>query len=540
MTKVADTIGHALRSTAAVNRDAIAIVDGEQRLTFGQFDALVDDLARSLASLGVRGGDHVAVWMTNCTTWAAVLGACARIGAVLIPVNTRLKSEEVEYILRQSDSTVLLMMDNYWSIDYFEMLREIVPELPVSSPGNLSASRLPALRAVVSWNDSRAPGIMTMSEFVARGKAESLAGSIDANVDPASPVLVVYTSGTTGYPKGAMHSHALLKNAANIGRSLHMEPGNVILGHMPFYHIAGPISGILPMMAIGCKLVIMDQWKADDALVLMVREDVTHFSGIPTHFIDLLAAHRRNPCKLPSLKTSWIGGAAVTPDVVSAMHDELGFKRLQAIYGMTETMGATVVSGFDDPLSIACENKGRIIGDYEIRIVDPRTGAAYPEGAVGEVLVRGEIVMLGYYKRPEETAEAIDADGWFHTGDLGWVSLEGYLQVTGRLKDMFIVGGSNVYPSELERILQGHPAIKQAAVVGVPDPRLGEVGFAFVQLENGSTLNTDELQAFCRSNMADYKVPRHFRLVDEFPLTATNKIQRFMLSEEASRSVAAK
>lgn len=200
------------------------------------------------------------------------------------------------------------------------------------------------------------------------------------------------------------------------------------------------------------------------------------------HYIDLLGAHRRSPQALPSLKTSWIDGAAMTPDVVSAMRDELGFKRIQAVYGMIETMGATVVSGFDDPLSVACENNGRIIGNYEIRIVEPKTDVIHADGIVGEILVRGEIVMLGYYKRPDDTARVIDSDGWFHTRDLGRMSPEGYLQVTGRLNDMFIVGGSNVYPSEVERILQGHTAIRQA-VVGVPDSRLGEVGFAFIQLE---------------------------------------------------------
>jgi fatty-acyl-CoA synthase len=291
------------------------------------------------------------------------------------------------------------------------------------------------------------------------------------------------------------------------------------------------------MAMLGCTLVTLAQWVPDEALDTIERERVTIFGGIPTHFIDCLDAIRRRPRDVSCLRSAWIGGAPVTPDVAMAARAELGLSSLQAVYGMTETTAATVFSEHDAPLSVLCENKGRPIGEFEVMVCDPATGLPRPVGEVGEVRVRGHLVMQGYYRNPQATAEAITPDGWFRTGDLGEFDAEGYLKITGRLKEMFIVGGSNAYPAEIERLLQGLPEIRQAVVVGVPDRRLGEVGFAFVQLHEGATLDATALRARCRDLMADYKVPRHLAVMADFPRTSTGKIQRSVLQALARERV---
>jgi fatty-acyl-CoA synthase len=507
-----------------------------ERWSFAELDRRADALAHGLAALGVNRGDPVAVWLTNSPQWVVCWMACARLGAILVPVNTRFKRDEVAYILRQSEARVLIAMDRYWEIDYLEMITAMVPQIAAATSGAMHCEDLPALRAVVVWKDLGQPvmrGMSSLSALQAEGERRLAAGQVLPEANPADPVIIVYTSGTTGHPKGAVHSHAILRNAANIARVMRIGPEDVILGHMPFYHVAGAFTAVIPSVMLGCTLITLPQWVPDEALATIEREKVTIFGGIPTHFIDCLDAIRRRPRDVSSLRSAWIGGAPVTPDVAMAARSELGLRSLQAVYGMTETTAATVFSEHDAPLEILCENKGRPIGEFEVAVVDPVTGQALAAGQTGEVRVRGHLVMLGYYRNPEATAEAITPEGWFRTGDLGEFDAQGYLKITGRLKEMFIVGGSNAYPAEIERLLQSQPQIKQAVVVGVPDRRLGEVGFAWVQLHEAQSVDAATLTQACRAAMADYKVPRHIRFVDDFPRTSTGKIQRFVLAQQA-------
>lgn len=532
------TIGEALRGTARRFPDRAALVGMGTTVSFAELDRAADEVAHGLRALGVARGDQVALWLTNCPEWVVCWMACTRLGAVLVPINTRFKPDEVEYILGQSDARVLIAMDRYWDIDYLGMIRAMVPELAAATPGALTSARFPELRAVVLWGELESPGTTHLAALRRAGAARMAAGDTLAPVDADDPVIIVYTSGTTGHPKGAMHGHVVMRNAANIARVMHIEPGDVLLGHMPLYHVAGAFTACIPTVLLGCTLVTMPQWSPDEALEVIERERVTIFGGIPTHFIDCLDAIRRRPRDVSCLKSAWIGGAPVTPDVAMASKTELGLRALQAVYGMTETTAATVFSEFDAPLEVLCDNKGRPIGDFEVIVADPIQGHALPVGAVGEVRVRGHIVMKGYYRNPKATAEVITADGWFRTGDLGVFDEAGYLKITGRLKEMFIVGGSNAYPAEIERLLQGIAEVKQAVVVGVPHRRLGEVGYAFVQLHEGATLSAEALVALARPMMADYKVPRHVSFVDEFPRTTTGKIQRFVLQKQARERIA--
>jgi len=533
------TIGDALRMTAKRCPDRTAVVGMGTRLSFAALDRAADEVAHGLRALGVVRGDQVALWLTNSPDWVVCWMACTRIGAVLVPVNTRFKPDEVAYILSQSDARVLIAMDAYWGIDFLGMIGELAPGLAQSQPGALQCAPLPQLRAVVLWNDVQAPGTTHLHALRAEGARRMAAGETLPAANPDDAVIIVYTSGTTGHPKGAMHGHIVMRNVANVARVMHIEPDDVILGHMPFYHVAGAFTEVIPTILLGCTLVTMPQWVPDEALDTIERERVTIFGGIPTHFIDCLDAIRRRPRDVSCLKSAWIGGAPVTPDVAMAAKQELGLKALQAVYGMTETTAATVFSEFDAPLEVLCDNKGRPIGEFEVAVVDPASGRSLAAGEVGEVRVRGHLVMKGYYRNPTATAEAITPEGWFCSGDLGVIDEQGYLKITGRLKEMFIVGGSNAYPAEIERIVQGLPEVKQAVVVGVPDRRLGEVGYAFIQLHEGQTLAPEVLTARCRALMADYKVPRHVRIVDDFPRTSTGKIQRFVLQQQARERLAA-
>ncbi len=527
------TIGEALSRTAQRFPDRTALIGMAQRVSFFELDRAADEIAHGLRALGVGRGDQVALWMTNCPDWVICWMACTRLGAVLVPLNTRFKLDEVAYILRQSDARVLIAMDAFWGIDFAAMITELAPELATSAPAALACAPLPALRAVVLWGDKQLAGASNLQTLRAEGARRLGAGDRLPPADHNDPVIIVYTSGTTGHPKGAVHGHVVMRNAANVARVMHIEPGDVILGHMPFYHVAGAFTACIPTIMFGTTLVTLAQWQADEALATIERERVTIFGGIPTHFIDCLDAIRRHPRDVSCLKAAWIGGAPVTPDVALAARAELGLRSLQAVYGMTETTAATVFSEFEGPLDILCENKGRPIGEFEVSVCDPITGAALAVGEVGEVRVRGHLVMQGYYRNPQATADAITADGWFCSGDLGVFDQAGFLKITGRLKEMFIVGGSNAYPAEIERIIQGLEQVKQAVVVGVPDRRLGEVGYAFVQLHEGASMQRTDLLNRCRALMADYKVPRHVRFVDDFPRTSTGKIQRFVLQKEA-------
>lgn len=529
------TMTQAFRRSVQLYPERDYIVGMGQRFTFRAFDALVDRFAAGLLSLGVRRGDKVAIWMTNCPYWVMCWLATARIGAVLVPINTRYRTAEAQYILEQSGACALVTMDSFWGFDYLGMIEEMAPGFRTQEPGKTQSAALPALRSVIVWADP-VPGTLAIDEVCARGDMATLPAA-ESQVQPGDPVIIVYTSGTTGNPKGAMHSHIVLRNAMNMARWMHIESGDRILGHMPFYHVAGAIGCICTSILQGGTVVTMSSWEPGEALRTIAGEKVTIFGGIPTHFIDLLDHPDQPDHDTSCLKSAWIGGANVTPEVAGAAREKLGLTSLMAVYGMTETTASTSMSRFDDPLEIACDNRGLPIGQFEVKVCDPTTGNPMPTGEDGEVWVRGHLVMMGYYNNPAATAEVMTADGWFKTGDLGQFDAAGYLKITGRAKDMFIVGGSNTYPAEIERHIALHPAVKQAAVVGVPHRRLGEVGYAFIEVSEGAQVTPEEIIAHCRGRIADYKVPRHVRIVAEMPRTATNKIQKFVLAEQARRDV---
>jgi fatty-acyl-CoA synthase len=531
------TIAQQLDLTAAEHGHREAIVAGGRRLTWTEVRDAARGLARGLMAVGIQQGDHIAVWLPNQPEWILTWFAATYAGAVVVPVNTRYKTEEVRYILGQSEARMLVMRESFLGIDYLAMLHDLCPGLPETGGGGAA---LPGLRSVVLAG-SAPPGARTFAAL------KSSAGDVSeqelderaASVDPEDRTIIVYTSGTTGHPKGAMHGHRILRNECSIAEYLDIDAESRALGHMPFYHVAGGFSAVLPALITGSALVLMERWDPTEALELIERERISVLGGTPTQFIDLLRHPRRGQLDLSSLRTGWIGGATNPRAVIEGVIGEIGMKGLLPVYGMTETTSVTTYPHPDDPLEVRLSGKGAPISDFEVKVIDTKSGAELDAGGKGEICVRGHVVMQGYYNDPEATGASIDPDGWFHTKDLGVLDEKGYLSITGRVSDMFIVGGSNAYPAEIEAALSEHPDIVQACVVGAPDDRLGEVGYAFVECRPEAAVTEQDIISFCKGRLANYKVPRRVMFLSSWPQTATGKVQRFRLKEMAAERPAA-
>ncbi len=531
------TIGDLIREAARKYAALPFIIQDGKRQSFSEFDHEVDRLCAGLLRLGIKRGDHVAIWLPNIPEWILVFAACARLGAVAVPVNTRYKTEEARYVIEQSDAKVLVMLPSMWGIDYCGMVLEMAPDLPQQDAHALRLERFPKLRNILVLAEEPPPGMLTLSGAMTESIEE--VRQAEAQVSPQDLLLICYTSGTTGKPKGVMHNHGVIRQSTKVGLAMHAEAGGKVLGHMPFYHSAGLFMALIPAISLGLALVPMVQWDPDLALDLIKRERITLFGGIPTHFYDLVEEERLRNADTTSLKAAWIGGSAVMQETFEKIKRSLRLERLLSTYGMTENTISTSFNAWDDPPEICCRNMAPILADCEVRIVDPETLRDVPTGKEGEIWCRGETVMIGYYKDPDATRQAITADGWLRSGDLGTLDERGYLTVTGRLKEMLKVGGTNTSPIEIEQQLAAHPGIRSSVVVGVPDDRLGQVAYAFIQPAATSAPTAEEVIAFCKARMADYKVPRFVVFLDEFPRTATGKIQRAVLARQAHDAVVA-
>jgi fatty-acyl-CoA synthase len=539
------TLGLALRRSGVRWPDQDFFKTTEGSITFSQFDKQVDRFSQSLLTLGLGRQDHVAVWLGNSLEWALTFCACARIGAVLVPINTRYTASETSYILAQSDAKALVMTSALYGLDYLNMLEQIAPSLAEAEHDLLELKELPALKRVILTEPGHATVqaisvsplpvyAVHLESLMQQAQAHKQLQAAELAVSVEDVLLICYTSGTTGKPKGVMHNHRVLKQATRVGLALDLKPGGRILGHMPLYHVAGLYMGFVPALTLGACFVNMPQWETARALDLLEQERITAFGGIPTHFVDLVNHPSVMQRDLSSVENAWIGGSPVMQATFEKFKTVLGLKQLMSTYGMTENTISTSFNRLTDPIEVCCQNRAPILGPSEVKIIDPVTQQEQPRGSVGEIWCRGETVMLGYYKNPEATRATITIDGWLKTGDLGRFDTEGFLSVTGRLKDMYKTGGTNVYPAEVEQFLVQHPAIAIVAIVGVPDARLDEVGFAFIQTHPGMQITHAELRAFCKGKLADYKVPRYLKLLDEIPRTTTGKVQRSALLELAS------
>ena len=502
-----------------------------RRWTFAQVEAGVDRAARGLLSLGVRPGDKVALWLLNRPEWIEIAFAVMRIGAVLVPVNTRLRTDDVAYVLEQSASTTLILAERSGPIDYLAMVRELAPV-----DGGPGPSRLPTLRSVVVLGDGPRPGTVAWTDLLERAATvtpAALAARAEA-VDPEDLAFLMYTSGTTGFPKGVMHSHRMIRNVTDRAFRLAITEHDAIMMYLPLFHLFAFSEGMLTSMVSGARQVLTEGFDADESLALIESERATVLHGFDTHYKELIEAHGRKARDVSSVRTG-IFAAGMASSTPVARRARALFGPLVSGYGMSEFGVGVAIGSLDSTEEQSCEASGYPAPGYEIRIVDPVTARDQPPGVAGEIWVRGYTVTRGYYDKPEATAAAIDAEGWMHTGDMGLLRADGHLRFVGRYKDMLKIGGENVDPMEVEAYLMGHPAINLAAVVGVPDSRLTEIGVAFVRCEPGQPVTAAEVDAYCRGRIASFKIPRHVLFVDDFPMTSSGKIQKVKLREEAAR-----
>ena len=506
--------------------------DGRRR-SFAELAAGVDRVARGLIGLGVRAGEKVALWMVNRPEFIEAMFAVMKIGAVLVPINTRLRTEDTAYILGQSDSVALLIADRSGPVDYLGMVKELAPSL---RGGAVSEDRFKHLRLVVSAGDAPRAETLYWTAALAAGDAVDAAArrARAAAVDPDAIAFLMYTSGTTGFPKGAMHGHAIVRNLVDRAFRMAITPADTIMMYLPLFHLFGFSDGALMSMVTGARQVLTETFDPDESLALVEQERATILHGFDTHFKELMEAHERSPRDVSSVRTG-ILATGMSSSVPIARKARMRLGRFLSGYGMSEFGVGAALSALDSTEEQCTEASGFPAPGYEIRVVDPLTGADQPAGVPGEILVRSYMTMHGYYGKPAETAQALDGDGWLHSGDMGVLRADGHLRFMGRYKDMLKIGGENVDPMEVEAFLMSLAGVNLAAVVSFPDARLSEVGVAFVRRESGHALTDAEVLAQCKGRIASFKIPRHVVFVDDFPMTSSGKIQKVKLREEALR-----
>jgi fatty-acyl-CoA synthase len=533
------TIGQVLRETAvrSPDNDAFVFMESGERTTWNEFDRQTDRLAKSLLALGLRPGDHFGVWATNVSQWVRLQFATARIGVVLVTINPSYRPAELEYALRQADVRGLALIDAYRSMNYFDSLLEVCPELRDCRPGQLHSDRLPELRWVIALRGRPGPGMVAWEDLPGRSDEvtdEELV-TIENGLAPEDRINIQYTSGTTGSPKGATLSHRnLLLNAWYAAECQRFTAADRICIPVPLYHCFGCVMGTLCSATHGSAMVFpSESFDAGATLRAIEEQRCTVIYGVPTMFIAQLE-HADYPQRdLSSLRTGIMAGSPCPIELMKRVTEEFGAREITIGYGQTELSPLLTQTHPDDPLELRVGTVGRPIPGVEVKVVDPETGDDLGDGQQGEICGRGHCVMIGYYNQPAKTAEAIDADGWLHTGDLGVREPNGYFRVTGRLRDMIIRGGENVYPREIEERLYQHSAVEDVQVVGVPDRRLGEQVLACVKLRDRQSATETELHNFCAESLARFKVPRYWKFVESFPTTVTGKIQKFRIREQA-------
>jgi len=531
------TMGQVLRETARKfpTHDAVVFPQLDRRWSWQQFDADVDRTAKGLIALGIQHGEHLALWATNVPEWLLLQFATARIGVVLVNINPAYRPFELEYVLKQSDSVALMLVEKFKTSDYFAMLGEICPELSTTKDGLVRSEKFPKLRRVVALGNSQPttmlswPALMAMADQVS---AEQLAERERA-VSCDQAINIQYTSGTTGFPKAAMLSHRnLLLNAYYVGHCQRFTEQDRLCIPVPFYHCFGCVLGTLGCVVHGAAMIIPAEYFQPAAtLEAMEKERATAVYGVPTMFIAQLQCPTAEGRDLKSLRTGIMSGSPCPIEVMKQVSAKFGVPELTIAYGQTEASPVITQTRCDDDVTLRVETVGRPLPGWEVKIVNPENGEQLPDNQQGELCARGHGVMLGYYRNPEATASAIDVDGWLHTGDLAVRLPNGYYKITGRLKDLVIRGGENIYPREIEEFLFTHPAVEQAPVDGVPDPKYTEELCAWIKLRAGKTATEDEIRQYCKAKLAHYKTPRYVRFVDSFPQTVTGKIQKFRIRE---------
>jgi fatty-acyl-CoA synthase len=534
---IGDTIG--VHFDKAVERwperEALVVRHQDIRWSYRDLQREVDALAAGLLALGLEPGERIGIWSHNNSEWVLTQLATAKAGLILVNINPAYRLTELEYALNKVGCRALITMPSFKTSDYVGMLRELAPELDRAEPGRLDAGRLPALRTVIRMGGERTAGMLNFADIAGlagdrhRRDLAELAGRLQFD----DPINIQFTSGTTGHPKGATLSHHnILNNGFFIGEAMRLTEQDRLLIPVPLYHCFGMVLGNLACLTHGAAIVYAGE--AFDPLAVLETveaERCTALHGVPTMFIAELGHPRFKEFDLSSLRTGIMAGSPCPIEVMKRVVAEMHLGEVTIAYGMTETSPVSFQSSTRDPLEKRVSTVGRVQPHLEVKIVD-REGRTVPPGTPGELCTRGYSVMRGYWDDPARTDEVIDAAGWMHTGDLATVDAEGYCNIVGRIKDMVIRGGENVYPREIEEFLYRHPAIHDVQVIGVPDPKYGEELAAWIKLKPGQTLSAEAVRAFCQGQIAHYKIPRYVKFVDGFPMTVTGKVQKYVMRQQ--------
>lgn len=537
------TLGDLLRDIAKRHPKKEAIIYSvypelglDVRWTYPEFDQKVDDLARGLLAVGIRQGDKVAVWSSNVPEWILLMFATARIGGILVTINTNSTPRELEYVLKQSDAKALFLMPKYRTMDYIERFEMVVPDLADQKPGQLEIPQLPELKiaAIMNARGEKRGGYWLFEDIVEKGHKipESEMLTVAAKVKATDPVMIQYTSGTTGFPKGAMLSHKGILNNTRIwylilglsDKTIHVNP-------MPFFHTGGCVLGILGPVSVGATLVPLLEFDPKKVLEVIHKEKATFGGSVPTMILGYLSHPDLKNYDLSSLELFISGGTNVPIEMSKRVKQEMGAE-IRVVYGLTEASPVITQTLLNDPPEYQFQTIGRPIPHVEVKLIEPGGDETVDIGEVGEICSRGFGTMLGYYKMPDKTRETIDEEGWLHTGDLGVMNQDGYINIVGRTKDMIIRGGENIYPREIEEMLMGHPKIQDAHIIGVPDLKWGEQVCAVVKPRPNMTITQEEVKEFLTPFLAHHKIPKFVQIVEDFPLTGSGKVQKFKLREQ--------
>jgi fatty-acyl-CoA synthase len=539
---IGETIGRHFDRICAAHgsREALIVRHQGVRLTYSELRQQVDALACGLLRLGLSPGDRVGIWSQNNLQWVLTQFATAKAGLILVNLNPAYRRRELEYALRKSGCRALILSPRFKGSQYLDIINALLQELPGSEPGNLRSTELPALKGVIRLGEERTPGMLNLDDLMVCPTAHELAAleTIGAALQFDDATNIQFTSGTTGSPKGATLSHHnILNNGFFIGEALKLTPADRVCIPVPLYHCFGMVLGNLACLTHASAMVYpAEAFDPVACLETVAQERCTALYGVPTMFIAMLDHPDFGRHDLSSLRTGIMAGSPCPVEVMRRVIEQMHMGEVTIAYGMTETSPVSFQSGTDDPIERRVGTVGRIHPHCEVKIVDSH-GHIVPRGTAGELCTRGYSVMLGYWDDDALTAEVLDRSGWMHTGDLAILDEQGYCNIVGRIKDMVIRGGENIYPREIEEFLYQHPDIRDVQVVGVPDRKYGEELCAWIILRQGATLDSDRVREFCQGQIAHYKIPRYIRFVDAFPLTVTGKVQKYLIREQMKREL---